>query len=395
MNRVILIIILLYSCKLLGQVPEPYKFSSQIINKIETDSTGTTDFKNQKGAWELSFIGEYKKSLFYNDKGESQPSGISKEDSLSFLNLKPVSAKDYIVDKARNEQIIILNEAHHMPLHRIFASSLLQNLYDLGYRYFGAEAIYHQDSSLSKRRFPVTQTGYYVQEPQFGNLIRDAFSIGYEVFPYEADFSKPIDGKEREIQQAKNIQSILKKDPKAKIIVYAGYDHIREDSLFHSWEKAMAGRVKEYTGIDPFTVDQVTMMEKSKPIYENPFSKLNRSEVPVIYIDSAGNPFAESIGSNKFDVSVFHPKTKYVNGRPDWIFNHGRRPIFINQKISISCPCLIFTYKAEEDISQAVPVDVIELKNKEEEKALALRKGKYRILIKNKKGKLQAIDIEE
>lgn len=389
MTRLILVVALLYSCKLFGQAYEPYKFSSQIIKEIDT-----TDYKNQEGAWELSFIGDYKNSLFYADRG-TKPEGISKKDSLHFLSLEPVPAKDYILDRARKEQIVILNEAHHMPLHRVFASSLLQDLYHAGFKYFGAEAISVKDSTLNDRKFPVIETGYYTLEPQFGNLIRNALSIGFVVFPYEADFSKPIDGKEREIQQAKNIQRILKEDPEAKIFIYAGYDHIREDSLFNSWGKAMAGRLKEYTGIDPFTIDQVEMMEKSSPVYESPYSKLKESEHPVVYVDSIGQPFAGSAGSSKFDVSVFHPKTNYVNGRPDWMFTPDRTPVLVNQRINTSFPCLIVAYKAGEDISQAVPVDVIELKSKKEKKALALKKGRYTILILDVKGEQQTVNVEE
>ena len=394
MKSVIFFIFLFFSGELFGQAPQPYKLSGVILKTIETDTVDTTDYKNQKGAWEFSFIGDHKNSLLYMDKGDREPSEISKEDSLYFLNLNPINAKKYILRKASDEQIIIMNEAHHVPLHRIFASAFLQGLYDLGYRYFGAEAIFHEDSSLSERKYPILETGYYTKEPQFGNLIRSAFSIGYEVFPYEADFSKPIDGKEREIQQAKNIQNILKKDPGAKIFIYAGYDHIREDSLNNPWGKAMAGRLKEYTGIDPFTVDQVSMMKKSKTAYENPFSRLNKSKTPVVYVDSVGNPLAESVSSKKFDVSVFHPETKYVNGRPDWVFSLGRTPEFVNRKVNISCPCLILAYKAGEDLSQAVPVDVMELENKSEKKALALKKGIYNIIIKNIGGKQQTLSIK-
>jgi hypothetical protein len=55
------------------------------------------------------------------------------------------------------------------------------------------------------------ETGYYLKEPQFGNLIRTALKLGFEIFPYEADLK--YFGKDREIQQAKNIQQVLKSDP--------------------------------------------------------------------------------------------------------------------------------------------------------------------------------------
>lgn len=396
MIRLTLLLILI-NCHAFAQV-DSYQFSDMVRSEIEDNTKDNPDqddvaYYFQEGAWKLSFIGKYQPTLELSDVRQQTPAPISMEDSLYFIGLKSLPAKDYIIEKAKSEQIIILNEAHHIPLHRVFAASLLEDLYDLGYTYFGLESYSHTDSLLNTRKYPLIETGYYIREPQFGNLLRAALELGFEVFPYEADLK--YFGKEREIQQAKNIQRILEQDPKAKIFIYAGYSHIREDSLFNSWGKAMAGRLKEFTGIDPFTINQEEMTEKSLKKLENPFYRLSKSDEAVIYADSEGNAFAGSVGSKKFDVSVFHPSTKYVNGRPDWVFSLDRTPEFIHHKVNISCPCLILAYKAEEDFHQAVPVDVIELENNDEKKALALKKGNYNIIIKDIGGKQQTLSIKK
>jgi hypothetical protein len=41
-----------------------------------------------------------------------------------------------------------------------------------------------------------------------------------------------------------------------------------------SWEKAMAGRLKEKTGIDPFTIDQVAYSEKGERKFLSPYIML-------------------------------------------------------------------------------------------------------------------------
>lgn len=309
---------------------------------------------------------------------------ISREDSLYFKSLNIIPAKDYIIKKSKDEQIVILNEAHHIPMHRVFAASLLEGLYDLGYTYFGIESYDHKDSLLNLRGFPIIETGFYIQEPQFGNLIRTALDLGFKIFPYEADLK--YFGKDREIQQAKNIQRVLKNDPKAKIFIYAGYSHIREDSLFNSWEKAMAGRLKEYTGIDPFTINQEEMMEKSHPKFENPFFKLSNHNEPVVYIDTIGRIFNGSQTSGNYDVSVFHPRTNFIQGRPDWLLSEGKKFYSIpSNKIKIDCPCLVSAYEEYEN-ENPIPVDLIELSDKNEQKALVLSPGTFQIIITNKQG---------
>ena len=65
----------------------------------------------------------------------------------------------------------------------------------------------------------------------------------------------------------------------------------------------------------------------------------------VVYADSTGKPFNGSLSENKYDVSVFHPRTTYKHGRPGWLFSGGRSPYLIPAgKVDIDCPCLIFAY---------------------------------------------------
>lgn len=376
---------------------DQYMFSKEIVNEIITNTNINSDQNDihyylQEGAWKFSFIGEYKSALKYWDAHRQETSQIYKEDSIYFMSLNAYPAKDFIINKAKNEQIIILNESHHMPLHRVFATSLLEDLYSLGFKYLGVEAYDYKDSLLRARGFPVMETGYYIKEAQFGNLIRKALELGFNIFPYEADTN--AFGKEREIQQAKNIQKVLDQDPSAKILIYAGYDHIREDSLFNSWEKAMAGRLKEYTGIDPFTINQEKMSEASHPNFENAFYRLSKENKAVIYIDSEGKPFAESRTSNQYDVSVFHPRTIYIQGRPDWLLRDDRKFYTIPQNnIEFDCPCLVFAYKANE-YENAIPIDLIELGAKNEQRALILPIGIFKILIINKQRQMIEFNID-
>ena len=69
---------------------------------------------------------------------------------------------------------------------------------------------------------------------------------------------------ERERGQAQNlIERILKDAPQAKILVHAGYAHIDEKGADRVGAETMAQRFKEATGIDPLTIEQTEMSERS------------------------------------------------------------------------------------------------------------------------------------
>ena len=55
--------------------------------------------------------------------------------------------------------------------------------------------------------------------------------------------------KRQEIEQALNIKRVIDSRPNEKFLIHCGFDHALE-GIHNSWEKAMAGRLTEYTGID-------------------------------------------------------------------------------------------------------------------------------------------------
>ncbi|WP_276366292.1 hypothetical protein [Chryseolinea sp. H1M3-3] len=368
-----------------------YKFSDEIIKNF--DKGGKTDFA--KAAQDFSFIGDYKNVLLFDGKFRQPYATIKNSDSSFFKKFHTVEAAEYIISRADKERIIIINEAHHFPYHRVFIASLLPGLYAKGFRYYGAETLNFSDSLINERKYPLLSSGYYTAEPQFGNLVRDALTQGFRVFAYEARTKETISNpKLREIEQAKNIQQVLNRDPSAKILIHAGYDHIREDSLGGSWEKAMASRLKELTGINPFTINQEVLTERIDPSLENPFFKMVSVQVPSILLDGSGNVFSGPEGTNYYDVRMCHPRTKYIENRPHWLFNNNRKAVLIDKKkLIVGFPCLVQAYKSNEDPAVAVPVDVIEISSGEMNKPLVLTTGDYKVLIKGIGGKENMIDL--
>ncbi len=272
----------------------------------------------------------------------------------------PINARNYILERAKKEQIVIINEAHHKGKHRVFSKSILKELYELGYRHLGIEALSlypgYTDTLLNERKYPTINSGFYIIESNFGNMVREALKIGYKLFPYEGEGN----GKEREINQAENIKSYLEKYPNEKAIIHCGYEHAKEGKLNTSWEKAMAGRLLELTGINPLTINQTTFDNRWDSSYLNPLmQRLDLSE-PTVFIDSDSLSYLGEVDNKGFDIYVFHEQTKLFLNRPLWRKALEDELVKIElANISFSEPYLLMAFKKTEDYTIALPEDLI------------------------------------
>ncbi|MEC4050175.1 hypothetical protein OX284_012090 [Flavobacterium sp. SUN046] len=169
---------------------------------------------------------------------------------LTNLKYKDTSALERFKSIIESQQVVMLNENHWFPKHRIFATQLLDQLKASGFKYLAIEAIEPlKDSILNLRNFPSKDSGYYTREPYFAHFIRKAKKLGFQIIPYD-DMSGATD---REFAQASNLKKILQADPNAKIFVYAGLSHVFEQDPN---TKRMAQWFNEITGINPVTFDQ-------------------------------------------------------------------------------------------------------------------------------------------
>ncbi len=378
------IFILLFIVEISAQnKKETYQFSKDIETKIEKD---TLSWKYQLGATDYSISEYYKKALETWDKKGSGIRKITKEDSLYFNSFKKQDAKEYILNRSKIEKIIIINEAHHNIRHRVFTTSLLQGLYDNGYRFFGLEAL--SDTLINKRKFPIIESGYYTKEPQMSNLLKEAIKIGFTLFQYEVKDGS--NGKNRETGQAENIAKLIKENPNSKFLIHCGWDHVNEGVPGDkSWEKAMAGRLKEKTKIDPFTIEQTAYSEKGDIKFISPYNLITNPEKPIIMVNESGKTFNGSETNDQTDCRIIYPITKFINNRPDWLSLNGNRKNYRISKSKISeYPILVFAYRKNEFEQNGIPADIIEIINEQDKTNLILEKGIYKIIIKNKEYKI-------
>lgn len=385
------IIILFTSCKEEKRVIEKinfepeYMFSSEIENKVEKD---TVPWKYQISASNYALKGDYKNALIQWDLAMGTREKNFSKSQIDSINQKysKIKASEYIIEKAKENQVIIINEAHHNSFHRVFTKSLLQKLFENGYKNLGLEALKNNDSlisALNQRKYPIQKTGLCIKDPQFGNLVRDALEIGYILFAYE-NMGKGS-GKPREIEQAKNIENVINSKPNEKFLIHCGYDHALEGN-HSSWEKAMAGRLTEYTNINPLTINQVVYSEKSKPEYNHPLLKALDIKESSVIIDKDNKPLSYERGKAWTDIAVLHPNTKYIDDRPNWLFENGNKNVSISlTDIQIEFPIMVLAFKKGEDINLAVPIDITEVESKKDNCNLGLKKGVYEILVTNEK----------
>lgn len=332
-----------------------------------------------------SYIGELNyvlklRNTFYSEKSKTN-SSLYKDK----LNLIGVSAKKYLLNKTKNEQLVMINEAHYAPFHRVFTMDLLAELYKQGFRYIGLEGLVNHNETLHEintTRYPTINSGYYIREPQYGNLIRYAIQLGFTVFAYDENNTKSVN--EREIDQANNILKIIKKDSTAKILIHAGWGHIREDT---TEIKTMAYYIKKFSGIDPFTISQASYNQQSDQNYESEmYIHFSPKNIPSTYLDKKTK---KPISISGCDLTIFHPRINYENERPNYLKkNKMYYKIPLTNKFSLKEPHLIFAFiKSELDSkNEPVPVDLIYVqKNYERIQNLFVPfKGEYTIVYKTK-----------
>ncbi|MBX7220286.1 MAG: hypothetical protein K1Y36_10110 [Blastocatellia bacterium] len=345
-----------------------------------------------------AIISEYKPALAAFDQLSRKRKPLAAASPLN--DYKAVPAVEAIEKLAATHQIIFINEAHHVPRHRAFTKQLLAKLYRKGFRYFAAETLDEVDQELNQRKYPLEKSGTYSHEPVYGDLLRTALKIGYTLVPYEttveceeteAEPNKCI--KVREQEQAKNLfNRTLAQDPKAKILVHAGYDHIKKDVFFEG-VPSMAVYFQQLSGVTPFSIDQVGMMEHSSTEYENPLLadavKQNLFAQPSFFQAKDGSYFVEEQNRKSYNAQLFQPPSQYQNGRPTWLLENGQR---FFQKIPASwCrgsfPCLVRARIASED-AQAVPLDQVVVPAADRLPALVLPKGTFHIQVLNQSGKV-------
>ena len=329
-----------------------------------------------------SFISDYYNALRAID---FQGDTILPLDSTNYANILKefhfVKAHNFIVEQSAAHDYLLINEAHSIPKHRNFTKSLLKDLWEKGYRNLALEALNFMntgaliDQAINNRSYPIRIAGAYFYEPELGNLVREARSIGYQIIGY--DF-----GEDREVDGAKNIIEQVEKLG-GKTIVLCGWDHIKEGPTGTYWEYALAERIHQLTGKDPLTIEQTIYFEQSNKAFEDSIFQKVELEQSSVLINKDKTSFTKEKDPNWYDIMVFHPRTKYIHGYPDWLVKDKGFLTVKFPKISLSFPCLVFFFAQEDDPFIATPLLVKEVNDASE--MLIPDLGMTQMVVTNKK----------
>ena len=285
----------------------------------------------------VSFVGDYSAALEYQKLSDTThlTDVDYRQIGKSIQQLKKIKnadAKKFISFIASNYKVIMLNEANNKPLHRAFAYSLLDVLYNRGFRYLAMEMLNPMpDQELTKLTY---KTGHFATEPVAGEMIRQALDLGFRLVAYEDPNGNRHSPTERDSIQALNIARILKQDPEAKIFVYASYGHIAEKSTTPDFIP-MGMAFKRMTGIDPLTIDQTDMTEESNFSFGKAFydAYLEKFPLTTASIPLDNDEPVNVTGTTLYDLTVIHPKTTYYFARPSWLaLSNRRQPVSIKTK---------------------------------------------------------------
>src|SRR5262249_32322206 len=138
--------------------------------------------------------------------------------------------------------------------HRAWIEQTLGLFRAAGFTQYFAEAIAEPGSTLKLRGYPTSRTGVYTRDPRFGNLVRSALGLGFDVGGYDAAES---DFGTREQRQAATLAKQFAARPDNKMVVHAGHGHVFKHDVRHVG-RYMAARLWEMTGVEPFTIWQLS-----------------------------------------------------------------------------------------------------------------------------------------
>lgn len=329
---------------LLSNKKRDYAFYHQVIKVQDTSITNEyRDIINQ--------IGSFFKPI-------PELNTVEMDIGKNYIARKAVDILDSIAQK---EQIIIFNEAHDNPYHRVATTSYLSTLYKHGFRYLALEALDEKDDTINNRKYPLQDiSGYYVNEPCYGDMVREALRLGFTLVAY--DFESPIiDLRER--KEAENIYNrIFVKNPKAKVVIHCGYGHGQDKKI--SNELSMMGYyLKDKSRINPFVVNQIYYI--SDTISE-----------PIFFLSPITNRIWHL--PSDYDAEIFLPKPKWVNNRPNWYSIGKKRYEYLPdlKEMNLTPPFLMQAFIKNEG-ENAVPLDQIEIDDINQPKGLWLYPGSY------------------
>lgn len=290
-----------------------------------------------------------------------------------------------IVAEARNRRVVLLNEAHHVPLHRAFAQKLAAELRKIGYDYLACETFSIGDGTvgLGANGEVIHRTGFYTQDPVFAGFINSAVADKWKLVSYEFP-GRSQD--ERERGQAQNlVDRIFAKDKNAKVFIYVGYGHLNktpEDDKA-SGPVMMGEYLRRMTGLDMLHVQQTDFFAhpdraSESELYQPLLDKFPSKDPIVLRAPDGSHPILRGL-KGRIDMQVIFPRYATRGGRPEWLVSLAAREArdVPAELLPATGRRAIKAYRTS-DGADAVPADIVVVEAGKPVPKLMLPKGEYR-----------------
>ncbi|AND70412.1 hypothetical protein ATSB10_29580 [Dyella thiooxydans] len=399
----------------LGKQPNPldrYLYLQEIGPRL---SRANSILAGQMSAFALSELGLYTQAVLAFPLKMSPIEGLVLPDAS---NWKGVNALDAIANRASDRKIVMINEVHHNAQTRALTLQLLPRLRALGFTYLAIEAL-GKDPGLAKRGYPLRSSGTeYLQEPLYGEIVREAVRLGFELVHYDYD-KAGADVETREVGQAKNLYDrVFAKDPQARLVVAGGYAHVDKAIGRLGQVQPMAMILTKLVGSDPLSIDQAQFLDVdwSDDDYHQ-LVKRFPSDVPEVLVDrKTGHLW--SAKPELYDISVIsppmlsikafgnvsnvppqpvrlepdghyvYPKASNVMFRPAWLELGGLRHAYpIDTRLCRDqLPCAVDAHYIGEP-NNASPADIYAFFSAGSVTRLYLRPGRYRLRAWTREGR--------
>lgn len=366
-------------------------------------------------AAQLTFAGEHALALeqdaTFRDLLPASSDGPAPD--LGELTARP--AVDAILEWAHDRRVVMFNEEHRSARQRAFLHLLLADLRAQGFTHLACETL-QEDEALVRRGHPTVDSGSYSRDPVYGELLRRAVELGFQLVRYEASGAQLSGGdgppdplaqaNRREAAQAENLARVLSDDD-ARLVVFAGRHHISEGG--GEWTP-MASLLAADTGLDPLTVDLMLMEPRARAELEHSARRAaveagllgdaTSADEParaVVLVDGDGRAFTSLPGS--LDVVVFLPDAREVSGRPEWLLLGGLREVTQapDDLPALDGPALLQALVVGEDPERAVPADQLVVWPGDAPRPLLLRPGRYTLRLLDAGGQIAwsgALEVE-
>lgn len=330
---------------------------------------------------------------------------MSRETQLqmnTFGEFKPLAARNVLLSKTKANQVVQIQTSSLHPEYQMFILELLGEWYQQGFRYIGLENVKNIES-ISKLGFPTFENGTQFHQSIFGEIIRQGQLAGFQFFnlsPSESQLQKAMtilkkqkfnsenqkeEDAAKEWAGAMNINRILKKDKNAKVLLLTN-ETIESKQGNPS---TIAFWLKKYSQINILSIGQTNIYNPCGGP-QNPILKRMKIVKPTIFqkrnIILVPYEREQKQAFQTHDIHVFHPRNTFPNNRPQYLSKTGlRRPSQLNiDKFNMNYPCLVLAYKKGEDVNKAIPIDVIELIDNQDNTPLILPNGDYEIVLRDK-----------